>query len=253
MPKGTLTPVNIQIRTTLESDLADASFMLATASTQNMGNGDINWKKRIELLWSKTDIESLLRMRLTAMREGQKQKQRIEQRLTEERIEENINLLNLLWQNSPLLRDTIQKASTQTGEPNIWQTHNFSLTPPCPSWLNHWQMTATVEGQIAGFCELAMLEHSSEFAPAIVNLATAPGFRRRGVATRLIRSAERFARTHWQASTLGLYVEKTNEAALKLYESCGYSIASDDHAFGLLYMTKNVVPISKRVPLDIPR
>lgn len=72
------------------------------------------------------------------------------------------------------------------------------------------------------------------FSPAITNLATAPEWQRRGIATRLLRFAERFVKWQWKSSQLGLYVSPNNLAALALYQNRGYrhyqSNFNDEHA-----------------------
>lgn len=65
------------------------------------------------------------------------------------------------------------------------------------------------------------------FSPAIANLAVAPDARRRGVAGRLLRAAERYVAAQWDgATTLGLFVEQANAAAIALYETHGYAIVT---------------------------
>jgi ribosomal protein S18 acetylase RimI-like enzyme len=102
-----------------------------------------------------------------------------------------------------------------------------------------------------GFCEVAVLWNPVKkvYSPAIANLATAPAWRRRGVATRLLRTASRFVSIHWSkdsksSPTLGLFVEKENAAALALYEKLGFatSATSDggDSLGDMWYMTKDL-------------
>eukprot|EP00527_Entomoneis_sp_CCMP2396_P000752 CAMPEP_0198155992 /NCGR_PEP_ID=MMETSP1443-20131203/69425_1 /TAXON_ID=186043 /ORGANISM="Entomoneis sp., Strain CCMP2396" /LENGTH=370 /DNA_ID=CAMNT_0043822767 /DNA_START=445 /DNA_END=1557 /DNA_ORIENTATION=+ len=165
------------------------------------------------------------------------------------------NRLKLMWATSGKLRDRIAKASADTGEDNLWRRHNFALTPQDISWFNHLQMTAedVHTGQVVGFCEVAMLsnpvleqrlldeddqQQQPAFSPAITNLVTAPECRRKGIATRMLKLAERIVRDKWQSKQkqqsdddndsterhqpFGLYVEKTNDAAIALYSRLGY-------------------------------
>jgi GNAT superfamily N-acetyltransferase len=92
------------------------------------------------------------------------------------------------------------------------------------------------------------------FAPAIANLAVAPTARRRGIASQLLRSAERYVATYWQSKSnnngstmplaLGLYVEQDNVAALSLYTACGYrtvqSIPGRNGQCDMWYMSKTL-------------
>jgi GNAT superfamily N-acetyltransferase len=65
---------------------------------------------------------------------------------------------------------------------------------------------------------------SYSYGPAITNLAVSEDYRRRGIATRLLQTAARFARQEWKAQEFGLYVEKANSAAIALYQRNGYTI-----------------------------
>jgi ribosomal protein S18 acetylase RimI-like enzyme len=169
--------------------------------------------------------------------------------------------LYLMWKTNQRLRQCIQRASRETGEDNIWKRHDFATPPLDASWLNHLQMSAIdVEsgGQVVGFCEVAMLSNPTSstllsvvenddddndelccdvsssssmllFAPAITNLVTALSHRRRGIASRLLRRAERFVQRKWGYTCLGLYVEKENQAAVALYQSLGYQPVTTCH------------------------
>jgi len=222
-------PLKVRIRWTQESDLHDISHMLSTAVVDPLDKKCWNnWRANIDRLWAKADIESLLRCRLQAIEQGRKihyNLQSIEDLGAQDK-------LKLMWANDAL-RNRIEKASRETGEPNLWKQHNFALPPQDPDWLNHLQMTAenVYTGEVIGFCEVAMLhnpvlEEREEcvlsYSPAITNLATAPEYRRQGIAKRLLKTAERFVELQWQAESLGLYVEQTNKAALSLYERMGY-------------------------------
>ena len=134
---------------------------------------------------SSMDIEALLHGRYMALQEGIKaqeqiqnllclqQQQKKEQETTPFRFLSDADCLRLLWRHQDRFRQCIQQASKRTGETNLWQTHNFYLPPPDPTWLQHVQITAychpattttTTENEkeetteeIVGFCEIAML------------------------------------------------------------------------------------------------
>ena len=191
------------------------------------------------------EITSLLKGRAAVLREGKKTYNRLLQEVKEQQQQQSSTSTSLLlsshemlqlWWNRPynhVFKSLLEKASQQTGEPNVWQGHNFALTPPEPAWLRHVQMTAVVvagatENEsinnmekeiIVGFCEVALLENplfhdnvkqdgsdsdnnsnndsNNAFRPAITNLATASAYRRRGIAQRLLLAAERYAQYYW--------------------------------------------------------
>lgn len=265
---STVHDVSIRIRKTVESDVPEIAEMLASAVVQDRDTGGMaRWRIRMDQMFAKADIEALLRGRLCAMREGQLAWQRISQVYADESLEDR---LKIFWATSDRMRNLIEKASQETGEANLWQTHNFVLTPPDRNWFNHLQLTAVdvTTGKIAGFCEVAMLSNPAEddtcrittaivenddndegdrnlqFSPGITNLATATSYRRQGIATKLLRCTERFVRLHWKAERMGLYVEKANDAAMGLYRKLGYSpeVTCDggDVLGEMWYMVKNL-------------
>ena len=247
---ATVQDVSIRIRKTVESDVPAIAEMLASEVVAGRSGGGLNFKNRMDQLFAKADIESLLRGRLFAMREGAIAWERICQVYADETEE---NRLKVFWATSERFRDLVEKASKDTGEENLWQTHNFVLTPPDRNWFNHLQLTAedVTTGKVVGFCEVAMLSNPVEddddtcsittayvesddtgndpdcggkqFSPGITNVATASTYRRLGIATRLLRHTERFVQMYWKAERMGLYVEKANAAAMALYSKQGYT------------------------------
>jgi ribosomal protein S18 acetylase RimI-like enzyme len=256
---------NIRIRKTVETDVPHIAEMLAsavvsersTANDNNVTGGTAvpqTWRRRMDQMFAKKDIEALLRTRLVAIHKGQQAWKRVCSMYPKESID---NRLKVLWMTTPELPTLIEKASQQTGEPNVWQYHNFVLTPTNLNWLNHVQITAedVTTGTVVGFCEVAMLSNpcaeefddddgtcrvtttttttdsttnkSEEkqqlcFSPGITNLATSLEYRQQGIGTRLLQFTERFVSFHWKAEQLGLYVEKTNIPAMALYTKLGY-------------------------------
>jgi len=262
-PPATVCDVSIRIRKTVESDVPYIAELLAKAVVRKRG-GVSKWRNRMDEMFAKADIESLLRGRLHAMNEGQAAWKKVCRIYAHESEEDR---LKILWATSDKFRKLVEKASKDTGEDNLWQTHNFVLTPPDLNWFNHLQLTAedVDTGTIVGFCEVAMLSNPARdgtcrvssavvgdeddddervFSPGITNLATAHGYRRQGVASRLLQHTERYVSMYWKAERMGLYVEKANHAAMALYSKLGYTseVTCDggDVLGELWYMVKDI-------------
>lgn len=254
----------LRIRRTQAADLPQVAQLLAAASVSRPTNkakngqstsslvGMPSWggfQSRMDELWAKADIESLLSSRYQALREGQKAHGRVQRLLNgldpdERRRWTESDVVRLLWtQTSPTFRTQLEKAAFETGEDNVWRSHNVHLPPPSASWLRHLQLTAVAGGgreeEVVAFCEVAVLWNPclQTYTPAIANLATAVRWRRRGVATRLLRTALRYVALHWKDDdhrksgtetarpSLGLFVEKDNLEALALYKKLGFEAA----------------------------
>ena len=82
-------------------------------------------------------------------------------------------------------------------------------------------IVAEVDGVIAGRLSLSRDPHPSSAHVADLGLMVAAAHRRRGIGTALLAAAEQWARARG-VSKLELHVFPHNEAAIALYESCGY-------------------------------
>ena len=58
--------------------------------------------------------------------------------------------------------------------------------------------------------------------PLMSNLAVSRQYRRKGIAEKLVKEAERVARKEWGYDTVFLYVEERNIPAVRLYQKLGY-------------------------------
>ncbi|CAJ1937900.1 unnamed protein product [Cylindrotheca closterium] len=226
---------SVRIRSTSEDDISDVAQILASSLLEQESDGIMGgFKAQIELLKTKAGVESLLRSRIHAI-DTAKRLQFPHWEYSSEEVSEAVGL-RYVWSNNDSFRKKIEQAAKLSNEPHIWKDHNFAYAPGCVRWLQHKMFTAVDahSGEIVGFCEVAMLSKPSAFeeeceidgddyAPTIMNLATAPEHRRKGIATRLMRSASRFVQKEWKESTeLSLYVEQDNEPAIALYQNLGF-------------------------------
>jgi ribosomal protein S18 acetylase RimI-like enzyme len=261
-PTKTVKAFQLRVRTTQEPDLSAAASFLSTSMVTPDQAGWNSFKTTLTRLAAKTDIEALLRGRFHVIQEGKAVFIRAQTLLQEEDmlnadelgLDEDSLLLQLWWNHfrTDRHKTLLEKASKETMEENVWRDHNFALTPSDRSWLNHLQMTAVDDhtGEVVGFCEVAMLSNPLEkdgtFAPAVTNLGAAPGWRRRGIGSRLLRTAQRYARQQWGADELALYVDQANTPAINLYEKMGYIKAAacdgGDNTGDMWYMVKALSP-----------
>jgi ribosomal protein S18 acetylase RimI-like enzyme len=240
--------IKLRIRTTRESDINDVTNILANALVDPYGEaeGGFNFKFKMDLLKSKSGVESLLLSRVHAINTGMRLGHDCPLDLSE------TDKLRFLWSNDGF-RNKMKKAAHTSTEPHIWNHHNFACAPGSPCWLQHKMITAedAESGEIVGFCEVAMLSEPSEdengdeqgsleVAPTIVNLAIASKYRRRGIASRLTKTAARFVRNEWSSDELSLYVDKENDAAVAMYKNLGFERKAEVESRSQWYMTRQL-------------
>ena len=241
--------VVLRIRSTREEDIDQVASLLSAAMVDPPKNNKFNWRSSMDLLKTKVGVDSLIRSRIQAIQEGQRFSALISPDYAES------DRLRLLWSNDAF-RLRVERAAKESTEPHIWGEHNFALVPNDPCWLQHKMLTAqdAVSGEIIGFCEVAMLKSVPldekdcviHCAPTIANLVTSPQHRRRGIGSKLLKSAERFVRDKWSSDELNLYVDKDNTAAISLYSNMGFEKlqAIDTETRSRWYMRRTFVASS---------
>ncbi len=92
------------------------------------------------------------------------------------------------------------------------------------------------DGDVVGFLSVEV-HHEEEDFIYLDDFSVAEAYRNKGIGTKLLMTAEEYARTI-NISPVFLHVEKSNGAALRLYERSGYSIDRDD---GNRYMLRKAL------------
>jgi len=267
----------IIIRKSKESDLVQISDMLANESI-DLADGS-NWSANIKKLKALSSFRTQILHRLQAT-EAATAVRSYPEFCDLESTATDRDICRLLW-SQKIFRSKLEKAaktaSSYEGANTLWEKHNFNVQPSDPMIMNHIMVTAVdvdyVQGKrncndvcIVGFCEIAMLpipstDNERRYAPCIANLVVSPNHRRRGVASRLLRNAERFVKLHWSETIfchspddcdldeddlrirgiLGLYVDKGNEAATNLYLRKNFKISKHSSTFaGRYFMEKDI-------------
>jgi ribosomal protein S18 acetylase RimI-like enzyme len=254
-------PIAFRIRTTVESDVQEISNVWARCLTDPSDDLELNpsifsFRRRMNFLKSKHGVQNLLFSRLKAMQTGDKAMKDFSLLIEKSSMSDSERLL-CLW-SSERFRTSIERAAKLSNEPHAWKQYNFACTPESQEYLQHKMLTAEdiYSGELLGFCEIAMLRNPGEASdcdrkdkgirPTLVNLVVNPNFRRRGVASRIIRSAQNYVTREWFAETLNLYVDLDNYAAMTLYRRLGFRKTAKARHFERdtlqLYMSLPLVP-----------
>jgi ribosomal protein S18 acetylase RimI-like enzyme len=231
-------PIAFRIRSTVESDVHTIADVWARCINEphkelvpTNPNG-FNFRRRMNFLKSKDNIQQLLFSRLKAIRAGEKIMKECSQRFQEDSLSES-QRMRFLWSNDRF-RMCLERAAKLSSDPHTWNQHHFACTPESTESLQHKMLTAEdkYSGELLGFCEIAMLSTPFEggdrdgtrdtVRPALVNLVVHPKFRRRGVASRIVQSAQRYVAKEWASDNLNLYVNHDNVAAISLYRRLGF-------------------------------
>jgi ribosomal protein S18 acetylase RimI-like enzyme len=235
-------PLSLRIRSTTRDDLPTIAGMLAKALVMEDDDGThqqrqqqeriSSFKQRMEVLQMRAGVLALLQSRWDAVQVGRTVASTPVRVVNGHSSGPTVKLwdelsgidqLHVLWSHAPF-RQKLEKAARLSNENHVWKRHNFACEPTCLDWLCHQMMTAenTINGEVVGFCEIAMLPTPSTTeneisdmvigstasrqetsddsiniqkpVPTIANLITSPQYRRRGIGSRLITSAARFVR-----------------------------------------------------------
>ena len=231
------------VRKTTKDDIQQISSLLAAASVGDDADA-LNWNTKMQMLRDVTTYKKQLSQRLDVLEAGRKAAKRTRQSLVKAGLvdenEEECSIdddhsdhrVRLIWSDDAFRQKLERAANEIDTERHAWQGFNFAVAPN-PSLLQHVMLSAVdaSTNQIAGFCEVAMLpmpddtDGLSTYSPMITNLVTNPDYRRRGIATNLLNSARRYVTCCWGSCddmTLGLYVERDNDAAKALYARQGF-------------------------------
>ena len=167
LASATTTKTAIRIKQTEESQLSDIASFLATSQQQlcmQEKRASNPWKDRIDLFFTKSDIEALIRRRWRILQIGQKASELTKKQLElQQQQEANVRMnhqqqlrshnnmmqmnddviLKYLWSTNDELRTEIQIAASETGEDTIWKHHYpMIITPSSKQWFNHIQISA---------------------------------------------------------------------------------------------------------------
>ena len=244
-----ITPhLSLRLRSTQEDDLDEIASLLASARV-NINESQWNWKTSFNVLRNKSTLYTLLSHRFRAIKEGQK----AVAELTSNDALSEADSMRLLWSQASF-RNQLEKAVTMAKEPHMMRQHDFAVCPNDPNSLRHAMITAEdcTTGNVVGFCEVAMIapppfhQHdckSTAYAPTIANLVASSKYRRKGIASALLKSAKRYVHSQWSSDEITLYVEKVNKEAISLYSKQGFrptDFGGGSEQVGELYMTQSL-------------
>ena len=240
-------PIAFRIRSTVEADVQEISDLWARCI--NYPSHELvprhperfNFRRRVNFLKSKDSIQQLLSSRLKAIRAGKITMEECSLRFQDASLSD-AERLRYLWSNDRF-RICLERAAKLSNDPHTWNQHHFACVPESTKYLQHKMLTAEDKnsGEFLGFCEIAMLRNPANggngdgtgetVRPALVNLVVNPEFRRRGVASRIIQSAQSYVAKEWASDTLNLYVNQDNVAAISLYRRLGFQkTANSQHS-----------------------
>ena len=220
------------MKSTLESDLPSVCSLLAsTTSKPGESSGIFFWAQQIEFMKLKDAFHKQLSSRVRVMKQGHD----IISKYTKQGSSSLNDNSRILFSHDSF-RWALENAAHCASEPNAWIHHNFALTPDT-SLLQHCMISAFFNQSLVGFCEVAMLpspqkDHDDDshfsYYPCIINLVVDSKYRNQGLATRMIQTSLQFIERYWtQASVITLYVDKTNNKALRLYEKEGFIVKQE--------------------------
>lgn len=120
------------------------------------------------------------------------------------------------------------------------------------------ELTGCAGIEVSPIPEKSLKGLNTKRGPLMSNLAVGRDFRRKGIAEKLVKEAERMARYEWGFDDCYLYVEERNKPAVRLYQKLGYKkLWVDKEASTLLPSSNgkltnsatNIVCMKKRLDL----
>ena len=233
------------------------------------GNWNTSFKKLKNEASLSTQLKQRLEAKIHATKVISSQKRHFHSESIEDQPYSINELRYVLWNDDTFRYKLEKAAkTTATWEGTIWDNWNFAITPKS-NMLHHFMLTALdqefignlenntgdneeIPAGVVGFCEVGICSvpldcHGAErHIPCIGNLVVSPNHRRRGIGKKLVQSVIRLVRyTNYMfessssisntqesenfADTLGLYVDKDNMSAIRLYEREGFEVAREDN------------------------
>ena len=122
------------------------------------------------------------------------------------------------------------------------------------------ELTGCAGIEVSQIPDKSLTSLKTQSGPLMSNLAVGREFRRKGIAEKLVKEAERLVRYEWGYDDCYLYVEERNKAAVRLYQKLGYKkLWVDKEATTLLPSTNgnlqnsstNIVCMRKRLDLGL--
>ena len=117
---------------------------------------------------------------------------------------------------------------------------------------HHICLVVVLEGQIIGTVEMAVKfidtgRWEQKSSPYVSNLAVKPGYRRLGVASKLLAKCEEFSQ-EWGYQELYLHALEKNTSACQLYFKLQFSISHiDSYLYGLILNGSRQILLHKRI------
>lgn len=127
-------------------------------------------------------------------------------------------------------------------------SHSLLPRPASPGWIEELGLKGWVwleDGRVVGHAAIYPAPRKGEFI--LVNVAVAPEYRRRGIATALVQAVMEDVRRQ-QGTCLWLEVDEENQAARRLYQTLGFTYTGTWYRWGLMVPRPSAPQPRPRLP-----